>query len=180
MEIFVLVWSEENCKLKGSWSLSYIFHRNYYLEARNSTTNCLHQIRVYMSVMFFKKSKTSQVTTNKFNQLTISESILAMTLQDNTSSINCMQQLQQAAELNSITPFTSLLQQNHWGHDAGHGAQNLLSSHILQQLSNGDLQPEHQLIKSIASLQGNWSTKLLYYLCSVSAWDETYIRTGTA
>jgi hypothetical protein len=66
-----------------------------------------------MSVMFFKKSKTSQVTTNKFNQLTISESILAMTLQDNTSSINCMQQLQQAAELNSITPFTSLLQQNH-------------------------------------------------------------------
>jgi hypothetical protein len=29
-------------------------------------------------------------------------------------------------------------------------------------------------------LQVNLSTKWLNYLCSVSAWDETYIRTGTA
>ena len=42
-----------------------------------------------------------------------------------------------------------------------------------------DLQPEHQLIKSIASLKGNWS-KNYSTTCSVSAWDETYIRTGTA
>jgi hypothetical protein len=41
-----------------------------------------------------KRRKTSQVTTNKFNQLTISKSLSAMTLQDNTSSINCTQQLQ--------------------------------------------------------------------------------------
>jgi hypothetical protein len=41
-----------------------------------------------------KRHKTSQVTTNKFNQLTISKSLPAITLQDNTSSINCMQQLQ--------------------------------------------------------------------------------------
>jgi hypothetical protein len=45
---------------------------------------------------------------------------------------------------------------------------------------NESAQSWSQLIKSIASLQGNWSIKLLYYLCSVSAWDETYIRTGTA
>jgi hypothetical protein len=55
----------------------------------------LHQIKVYLPVEFKKKEKT-QVTTNKFNQLTItiSKSLLAMILQDNTSSINCMQQLQ--------------------------------------------------------------------------------------
>jgi hypothetical protein len=42
-----------------------------------------------------------------------------------------------AAQLDSITPFTSWLQQNHYGHDASHGAKNLLSSHILQHLSKG-------------------------------------------
>ncbi len=29
-------------------------------------------------------------------------------------------------------------------------------------------------------MQRNWSTKLLYNLCSVSGWGETYIRTDTA
>ncbi len=86
-----------------------------------------------------------------------------MTLQDNTSLINCMQDA--VAQLDKVTPFTIWLKQNHCGHDASHGAQNLLSSHVLQQ----DLQPEHQLIKSIVSLQGYLSTKLLCYLCRVSA-----------
>jgi hypothetical protein len=53
-----------------------------------------------------------------------------MTLQDNTSSINCMQDA--AAQLDKITPFTICLQQNHCN-DASHGAQTLLSSHVLQQ-----------------------------------------------
>jgi hypothetical protein len=92
----------------------------------------------------FHKKNTSQVTTDKFNQLTISKSLPAMTLQDSTSSINCMQDA--AAQLDKITPFTIWLQRNHCGHDASHGAQTLLSSHVLQQ----DIQPEHQLLKSIA------------------------------
>jgi hypothetical protein len=38
------------------------------------------------------------------------------------------------------------------------------------------LQPEHQLIKPITLLKGNWSKKLLYQLLSVSARDETNNR----
>jgi hypothetical protein len=80
-----------------------------------------------------KRHKTSQLTTNKFNQLTISKN----------------------------EPWSSEFVE--FSHSAT--------------VKQKDLQPEHQLIKSIASMQGNSSTKLL---CSVSAWDETYIRTGTA
>jgi hypothetical protein len=44
------------------------------------------------------------VTTNQFNQLTISKSLPAMTLQDNTSSINCMQQLQLNLTQSRLSP----------------------------------------------------------------------------
>jgi hypothetical protein len=137
VEIFVLVRSEENCSLKGSWMLSDIFHGNYYLEARNSTTCCLHQIRVHLSVEFEKKTNkrcnTSQVTTNKLNQLTISKSLPAMTLQDYTSSINCMQQLQLNLTRSRLSP-AGCNKTTVW---CRYGAQILLSSHILQQLGNG-------------------------------------------
>jgi hypothetical protein len=100
-----------------------------------------------------------------------------MTLQDNTSSINCMQRLQLNLTQSRLSPAgcnnTTVammpaieLRIFEFSHSATAKQQ--------------DLQPEHQLIKSIASLQGYWSTKFLYYLCSVSAWDETYIRTVTA
>ncbi len=51
-----------------------------------------------------KRRKTSQVTTNKFNQHTISKNLPAMTLEDNTSSINCMQQLQLNLTQSRLSP----------------------------------------------------------------------------
>ncbi|EFX68324.1 hypothetical protein DAPPUDRAFT_330172 [Daphnia pulex] len=67
----------------------------------------------------------------------------AMTLQDNTSSKNCIQQLQLNLTRSCLSPAgcnktTVAMMPN--------GAQNLLSSHILQH----ELQPEHQLLKSTA------------------------------
>jgi hypothetical protein len=75
-----------------------------------------------------------------------------MTLQHNTISINCMQQLQLNLTPSRLSP-------------AGCNKSTVAMMPAMEK----DLQPEHQLIKSIASLQGNSSTKLLYYLCSVSA-----------
>jgi len=100
-----------------------------------------------------------------------------MTLQDNTSLINCMQQLQLNLTRSHLSPAGC--------NKTTVAMMPAMSSEFVEfshsaTVKQRDLQPEHQLIKSIASLQGNWSTKLLYYLCSVSAWDETYIRTGTA
>jgi hypothetical protein len=100
-----------------------------------------------------------------------------MTLQDNTSSINCMQQLQLNLTWSHLSPAGC--------NKTTMAMMPAMSSEFVEfshsaTVKQRDLQPEHQLIISIALLQGNWSTTLLYYLCSVSAWDETYIRTGTA
>ncbi|EFX84093.1 hypothetical protein DAPPUDRAFT_239391 [Daphnia pulex] len=60
-----------------------------------------------------------------------------MTLQDNTSSINCMQQLQLYLSQSRLSPAgcnkTTVAKMP----AMEDGAQNLMSSHILQQLSNG-------------------------------------------
>ena len=100
-----------------------------------------------------------------------------MTLQDNTSSINCMLQLQlnlPSSRLQQLAATKPL-----WPWHQPWSSEFIEFSHSAT-VRQRDLQPEHHFKKSIASLQGNWSTKLLYYLCSVSAWDEKYIRTGTA